>query len=55
VEQRDAELALQIGDRLGQRGLRDVEVLRRPAETVVIDDGEEVLELQRVHGRVHPR
>ena len=55
MEQLDAELPLEVGDRLRQRRLRDVQVLGRPAEAVVIHDGEEILELPRVHARPHPR
>ena len=55
MEQLNPELALEIGDRLGERGLRDMQLLCGPAEAVVIDDRQEVLELPRVHARLHPR
>ena len=51
VEQRHPELPLQAGDGLGQRGLRDVQLLGGPAESVVVDDREEVLQLTSVHPR----
>jgi hypothetical protein len=54
VEQLDPELALEVGDGLGQRRLREVQVLCRPPEPVVIDDGQEVLELPRIHALLHP-
>jgi hypothetical protein len=54
VEQWDPELPLEVGDRLRQRRLGDVQVLGRPAEAVVIHDGQEVLELPRVHTGPHP-
>jgi hypothetical protein len=49
VEQPHTELPLESGDGLGQRGLGDVQVLCGPDEPVVVDDGEEVLELPGVH------
>ena len=55
MEQLNPELALQIGDRLGQRGLGDVELLCRSPEAVVIDNCQEVFELPRVHAPPHPR
>lgn len=49
VEQADAEVAFEDPDGLGERGLRDVEGVRGPAHPAVVDHGEEVLELPRVH------
>jgi hypothetical protein len=49
VEQRHTELALERPDRLGQRRLRDVELLRSAAEVHGLDDGEEIGQLPDVH------
>ena len=45
LEQRDAEVAFQLLDRLGDRGLRDRQVLRRARDEPLLGDGDEVLQL----------
>ena len=49
VQEGHAELALQLGDRLAQRGLRDVQLLAGAAQRPVLGDGREVLELFDPH------
>ena len=49
VEDLDAELALQPTHVLAQRGLGDVEVLRRPPEGTEAGDGGGVFELLDAH------
>ena len=45
LEQLDAEIALQFLDRLGDRGLRDGEVLRRAGHRALLGNGDEILQL----------
>ena len=49
VEQGDAELALELGDGLAQRRLRDVQVLARAAQGPVLGHRREVLQLLDPH------
>jgi hypothetical protein len=49
LEERDAELCLQAADLLGERGLREVQLLRGGRERPVLDGGQEVLELLDRH------
>ncbi|MNL81029.1 hypothetical protein D3C87_2080290 [compost metagenome] len=50
VEQFDAEVAFKLLDRLGDRGLRDREVLRRPRDRALLGDGDEILQLSEGEG-----
>ena len=45
LEQLDAEIALQLLDRLGDRRLRDGEVLRGARHGALLGDGDEILQL----------
>ena len=45
LEQLDAEIALQFLDRLGDRGLRDRQVLRGARNRALLGDGDEILQL----------
>ena len=49
VEQGDAQLALQLAQRLAQRRLGEVQPLARPAQRPVPGDGREVLQLLDPH------
>ena len=49
LEQRPAELALERGDLLRERGLGDEQALGRRGERPLLDDGDEILELAEVH------
>jgi hypothetical protein len=53
VEQRAAELALKLGDRLGQGGLRNMHRRRGAREPVVLDHGEKQAQPPDVERR-HP-
>jgi hypothetical protein len=50
LEQRDAEIGLQLLDGLGDRGLRDAERLRSAAHRALFGDGDEILELTQREG-----
>ena len=45
LEQRDAEIALQLLDRLGDRRLRDRQILRGARNSALLGDGDEILQL----------
>ncbi len=49
VEQGDAELLLELGQRLAEGGLGDVQVLARATQRAVLDDGDDELELLEAH------
>ena len=49
VEQRHAELALELAERLAERGLGQVQRLARPPQGAVPGDGGEVLQLLDAH------
>ena len=49
VEERHAEVLLQPRDGLGQRRLGDQQVLCRAVESVMVNNGQEILQLPRVH------
>ena len=49
VEQRAVELGLELLDRFGQGGLRDVAALGRAREVAGVDDGQEVADLVQLH------
>lgn len=51
VEQRLAELALELADRCADRGLRDMDALCGPREIGFLGDRDEVLELPQLHKR----
>ncbi len=50
VQQRHAELALELGDRLAQRRLRDVQLLSGAPQRSVLADRPDVLQLLQPHG-----
>jgi hypothetical protein len=50
-QQRDPELRLEPPDLLGERGLRDPQLLGRARELPVARDGDEVLEPPQLHQR----
>jgi hypothetical protein len=45
LEKRDAEIALQLLDRLGDRRLGDGEMLRGARNSALLGDGDEILQL----------
>ena len=49
VEERHAQLLLQGGDGLGKGRLGDEQMLRGPVEPVVVNNGQEILQLSGVH------
>jgi hypothetical protein len=53
VEERDAQLGLEPQDALRERGLGHVQRRGRPGEAVVVDDGDDVLDLAEIHSESH--
>ena len=50
VEQRDVEFVLELADRVGQRGLGDVQLLGGPAEVAGVGHRGEIAQVTQVHG-----
>ena len=50
MQQLDAEVVLQLLDALGDRGLRQIEMLGRLADRAGIDHGGEITQLAEFHG-----
>ena len=55
VEQRLADLALELGELLAERGLRDEELPRRRGKAAAFDDLGEVAKLSQIHRSPPPR
>ena len=49
IDQRDIQLAFQLGNRSRQRGLRHVALLGGPGEVALLGDRDEVLQLSEEH------
>ena len=48
LEKLDAELGLDLADRLGKRRLRDAEALGRPSEVQLLEDREEIPQVSKL-------
>src|SRR5690349_20102667 len=54
-EQLDPDLSLQVADLPGERGLREVQPLRRAHERPLFGDRDEVAKVTQLHGRSRDR